>query len=240
MRSPVGGANTTITDSQRSRRIPSWLLLLGFVLGAILIATLAFCPQFAFAAGPDQPVQWQSAAAANGYATIPADSGFGPQSDYAAKAISPVDPSQVGEQGNADCGEPPPITPVQQEDEEIWTATLTVGEATDSFLTYRGYIPGNFPDEGDLVTTTFKHGDVEYEVLGLYVQETIADFRQLVLFTDKPLPDGWTLTLDDDEFPVSSERLLGGNTRIYGWPLEDSLGWTVGQLIEVAMLVDSE
>ena len=238
MDSPRRGVFNSLAAATEDSRIARLAVL--FVLGIIasIVAFSAAGQQPAYAAGIDQSVPWQSTYASADSAPLPPGGANDVQSGNNPSLISPTEPFEAGDRGNARCGNPP--KPPAQEDEEIWTATLTVGEASDSFLTYRGYIPGNFPDEGDLDTTSFTHEDVNYEVLGLYVQETITNFRQLVLFTDKPLPDGLTLTLGDDEFPVSSDNLLGSNTRIYGWPLEDNLRWTSGQVIDVAMLVDSE
>ena len=117
----------------------------------------------------------------------------------------------------------------------VWQATLTVGEASDSINTYRGYVPSLSPPVGDLGDTVFAYGGVEYTVENLFYQQFADSVRQLVLNTGTRLPARLALTVGMDQFLVSHSTLLGPNQNIHVWRLDSDICWEEGQEMVVSL-----
>ena len=64
----------------------------------------------------------------------------------------------------------------------VWSATLTVGEASQDETTILGYVPGRNVDIGDLDDTEFSDRGVEYAIDSL-VHKEVGSINQLVLET---------------------------------------------------------
>lgn len=123
--------------------------------------------------------------------------------------------------------------------ETVWTANLVVGEASNSSTTYLGYLPSMSSPEGQLDITTFTHDGVEYSIRSLFYQEA-GQVRQLVLSTDRQLPDELVLEIDGREYSVADSLKMGADGNIHGWRLESDLGWTEDQRLEVSLLIPGE
>ena len=67
----------------------------------------------------------------------------------------------------------------------VWSATLTVGEASQDETTILGYTPGRNVDIGDLDDTEFSDRGVDYAILTLIHQQT-GSVNQVVLEVDAP------------------------------------------------------
>ena len=126
-----------------------------------------------------------------------------------------------------------------QEMNEVWCSTLTVGYNADSRITYLGYTPAMSPSGGSLDSTVFTYEDVDYTIENLFYQEFAGTVRQVVFEANLQLPDELILRLDDDEFFVSDSLVLGANENIHAWWLDSSIEWTEGQTVEVALMVPS-
>ena len=77
----------------------------------------------------------------------------------------------------------------------VWSATLTVGMATDGTTTYLGYGPGLDPPIGNLDDITFTDRGVEYTIDSL-VNKEVGSINQLVLETSTGLPDDLIFEVD--------------------------------------------
>ena len=113
----------------------------------------------------------------------------------------------------------------------IWSATLTVGGASDSTVTYLGYAPPLAPDGGGLDSTEFTYKGVEYHLEALFYQEHISGVRQLVFDAGAPLPENLVLQVDHRQFFVSDSLKLGSDGDIHAWRLSRSLNWTAGDTV---------
>ena len=71
----------------------------------------------------------------------------------------------------------------------VWSASMTVGQVTDSTTTYTGYVPSLTPPVGELDHTDFTHHGARYSVENLFQQEFAERVYQLVLNTDARLPN---------------------------------------------------
>ena len=241
MKSPGGGVSNSILHVRGNAHFLRLAIILAFGITTALMAFATAGQPTAHAAGLDEPGQIQSLHASNG--DLPALSGGNSDEGIGnnPKLISPMDPTVIGERGSAGCGRPPkPIIPIPQEDEIVWEANLTVGVASDSTITYLGYAPPLSPDGGDLDVTTFSHDGVDYTVRGIYLQESIGGFRQLIFDGGARLPEDLFLEVGDDQFLVSESNLYGLNQNFHGWVMDESLGWTEGQVIEVALMQPAE
>ena len=210
------------------------LVALGIVMALVAFGALGQQP--AHAAGLVDPGKIQSVYASNGELPTQGIVEDGSAPAGKPKVISPADPAILGERGNWGCGRPPkPVIPIEPE-VTVWSANMVVGEASDPTVTYLGYAPPLSPDGGALDVTSFSHDGMDYTVTGLFLQEAIGGFRQLVFDAGARLPDDLILKAGEDEFLVSESALYGINQDIHGWVLDDSLGWTDGQVIEVALM----
>lgn len=89
--------------------------------------------------------------------------------------------------------------------ETVWSANMTVGQASDSTESYTGYLPGLSSPEGDLDVTEFTYKDVQYTILGIFQQEFGPTVKQLVFNADVPL---------DDVYARELRRLLHRGVRL--------------------------
>ena len=122
----------------------------------------------------------------------------------------------------------------------VWAARLVVGTATDSVTTYTGYIPDHV-DQGrvsSLNPKTFTYGDVDYTIQALFLQQVIGGFQQLVFHADQRLPDHLILYVGNDSFSVSESVVMGSESNMHAWRLDEDLGWTAGQ-VEYPVLLES-
>ena len=210
------------------------LVALGIVMALVAFGALGQQP--AHAAGLVDPGKIQSVYASNGELPTQGivEDGSAPAGN--PKVISPADPAILGARGNWGCGRPPkPVIPIQPV-ETVWSANMVVGEASDPTVTYLGYAPPLSPDGGALDVTSFSHDGMDYTVTGLFLQEAISGFRQLVFDAGARLPDDLILKVGKDEFLVSESALYGIKQNIHGWVLDASLGWTEGQVIELELM----
>ncbi len=118
----------------------------------------------------------------------------------------------------------------------VWTTVLIVGKASDSTVTYMGYMPTLYPNAGDLAIREFTYQGVTYTVQALFQQDFAGSVRQLVLSADQPLPDELFLQTGDSLFPVSEARALGTDGNIHAWWLDNLLDWDEGDAVPVSLL----
>ena len=110
----------------------------------------------------------------------------------------------------------------------VWSATLTVGMATDGTTTYLGYGPGLEPPLGNLNDTTFTDRGEGYDIENLFHQEFNGTFQQLVLDTNVRLPNDLVFEADGERFDLSDAAALGLNGSIQAWRLDSGMGWDDG------------
>ena len=113
----------------------------------------------------------------------------------------------------------------------VWVATLTVGGASDSNVSYLGFAPPLDPEGGALDDTEFSHGGVDYTVETLFYQVVSGGVEQLVFDAGAPLSDKLVLQVGHRQFFVSDSLKLGTDGDIHAWRLNRSLNWTVGQSV---------
>lgn len=119
--------------------------------------------------------------------------------------------------------------------EVVWSANMTVGQASDSIQSYTGYLPTLGPSEGDLDATEFTDNDVEYTVIGIYQQEFGENFKQLVFSADVPLDDCLYFKAGDRVFALSKAADLGSGRNIHAWRLKETLGWSEGDMVPLSV-----
>ena len=115
----------------------------------------------------------------------------------------------------------------------VWSATMTVGEASDSSTSYLGYSPSLGADGGGLDDTDFSYDGVDYIIESLYYLEHDSGVMQLVFYAAAPLPDELVLQAGHQQFFVSDSLKLGANGDIHAWRLDRPLNWTEGQTVEL-------
>ena len=124
---------------------------------------------------------------------------------------------------------------------EVWSATMTVGMASNETTTYMGYIPGVASGtEGSLDEAAFNRDGTEYTVQGIFHQQEIGGFQQLVFTADESLPADLVFRTGTAEFPVSDSLTLGLRKNIHAWPLDASPGWEEHQNIAVSLMEPSD
>lgn len=154
-----------------------------------------------------------------------------------AHASSAAGPWADATQANPVSGQQPASVSAQTEMDEVWSATMTVGLASDETNTYTGYVPGvSQGTEGSLDETGFTVDGAEYVVLEVYQQDFNSFVQQLVFHTDVPLPDDLVLRVDGADFPVSDATSAGVGGNILIWRLSEELGWQEGENVSLALL----
>ena len=118
----------------------------------------------------------------------------------------------------------------------VWSATLTVGMATDGTTTYLGYGPGLDPPIGNLDDITLTDRGEEYEIENLYHQDFNGTFQQLVLDTNVRLPNDLVFEADGERFALSDAKRLGLNGSIQAWQLDSGMGWDDGDTMTVKLM----
>ena len=118
----------------------------------------------------------------------------------------------------------------------VWSATLTVGMATDETTTYLGYAPGLEPPSGNLDDTAFTDRGEGYEIENLFHQEFNGTFRQLVLDTNVRLPNDLVFEVDAERFALSDAAALGSNGSIQAWWLDSGIAWDDGDTMTVKLM----
>ena len=118
----------------------------------------------------------------------------------------------------------------------VWSATLTVGMATDGTTTYLGYGPGLDPPTGNLDDITFTDRGEEYEIENLNHQDFNGTFQQLVLDTNVRLPNDLVFEADGERFALSDAKRLGLNGSIQAWQLDSGMGWDDGDTMTVKLM----
>ena len=114
-----------------------------------------------------------------------------------------------------------PVDPVGQDD-WLWAATMTVGDAT-GILGYRGN-----PEAGALTSSpTFTHNSTSYDVEFILLTGS----GQLRLGMDQDLPPDFQLHVGTDQFDKSDATHVTGSG-IYFWN-STGLSWSVGDTIPV-------
>ena len=117
----------------------------------------------------------------------------------------------------------------------VWSATLTVGIATDGRTTIHGYVPGGSEPIGDLDDTAFSDRGVDYTILTLIHQQT-GSVNQVVLEVDAGLPDDLIYEVDGERFAVSDSLALGLHENIHVWRLDSGIGWSDGDAMTVKLM----
>ena len=117
----------------------------------------------------------------------------------------------------------------------VWSATLTVGEASQDGTTILGYIPGRNVDIGDLDDTEFSDRGVEYAIDSL-VHKEVGSINQLVLETSTGLPDDLIFEVDGERYAISDADALGLHKDIQVWWLDSGLGWSDGGTMTVKLM----
>ena len=145
---------------------------------------------------------------------------FTPQANHLGQTIkvrvSFTDNANFGESLTSD-----PVDPVGQDD-WLWAATMTVGDANAS-LGYRGN-----PAVGSLTSSpTFTHNSNSYEVEFILLNST----GELRLGMDQDLPPDFQLHVGTDQFD-KSDAISTTGTGIYVWN-STGLSWSVGDTIPV-------
>ena len=118
----------------------------------------------------------------------------------------------------------------------VWSATLTVGMATDGTTTYLGYGLGLDPPIGNLDDITLTDRGEEYEIENLYHQDFNGTFQQLVLDTNVRLPNDLVFEADGERFALSDAKRLGLNGSIQAWQLDSGMGWDEGDTMTVKLM----
>ena len=114
----------------------------------------------------------------------------------------------------------------------VWSARMIVGVESESTTTYRGYIPDALPEAGDLAPATFDYRGEEYVVKALFQQDMTGGDPQLVLRTDRPLPNHLLLSVGNERvFVFTALVVTGQDENTYTWPLDNGLGWEEGDVI---------
>ena len=114
-----------------------------------------------------------------------------------------------------------PVDPVGQDD-WLWAATMTVGDATGT-LGYRGD-----PEAGALTSSpTFTHNSTSYDVEFILLNSS----GQLRLGMDQDLPPDFQLHVGTDQFD-KTDAIHTSGTGIYQWN-STGLSWSVGDTIPV-------
>ena len=119
--------------------------------------------------------------------------------------------------------------------EAVWIARLTAGYASDSTTTYWGYLPGQSSNPGTLDSDRFQYEGRTFVIQNLVLQQVRGGIVQLVLNTDRPLPEELVFQAGSREFPVSESLKLGANRNIHAWRLDEGLGWNEGDMFQVAL-----
>ena len=145
---------------------------------------------------------------------------FTPQANHLGQTIkvrvSFTDNANFGESLTSD-----PVDPVGQDD-WLWAATMTVGDANGS-LGYRGN-----PAVGSLTSSpTFTHNSNSYEVESILLSSN----GELRLGMDQDLPPDFQLHVGTDQFD-KSDAIHTAGTGIYQWN-STGLSWSVGDTIPV-------
>ena len=117
----------------------------------------------------------------------------------------------------------------------VWSATLTVGEASQDETTILGYTPGRNVDIGDLDDTEFSDRGVEYTIDSL-VHKEVGSINQLVLETSTGLPDDLIFEVDGERYAISDADALGLHKDIHVWWLDSGLGWSDGGTMAVKLM----
>ena len=117
----------------------------------------------------------------------------------------------------------------------VWSATLTVGEASQDETTILGYAPGRNVDIGDLDDTEFSDRGVEYAIDSL-VHKEVGSINQLVLETSTGLPDDLIFEVDGERYAISDADALGLHKDIQVWWLDSGLGWSDGGTMTVKLM----
>lgn len=117
---------------------------------------------------------------------------------------------------------------------KIWSAALTVGEASDGDTTYKGYASNMSPVLGSLEVKFLDRG-AEYTIETL-VHQQVGSFNQLELEANVRLPDDLVLKIGDRYFLLRDSKTLGLDGDMYTWSLDSGLGWEEGDTMRVKLL----
>ena len=129
----------------------------------------------------------------------------------------------------------PIVAEVRGRMKAVWSATLTVGEASQDETTILGYIPGRNVDIGDLDDTEFSDRGVEYAIDSL-VHKEVGSINQLVLETSTGLPDDLIFEVDGERYAISDADALGLHKDIHVWWFDSGLGWSDGETMTVKLM----
>ena len=117
----------------------------------------------------------------------------------------------------------------------IWSATLTVEEASDRNSTVWGYYSMSNESLGNLDDTTFRDRNVDYTIDSLIYKE-VGIVKQLVLETSTGLHDDLIFEVDGERYALSDADARGQDEDIHVWWLDSALEWEDGETKTVKLL----
>ena len=96
-------------------------------------------------------------------------------------------------------------------------------------------MPGQSSTPGALDSDWFQYEGQTFVIQNLVLQQMRGGITQLVLNTDRRLPDELVFQAGDEEFRVSDALALGANNNIPAWRLDSRLGWNEGETFQVGL-----
>ena len=171
------------------------------------------------------------------YAAVDAEGGSGALTGQADGEELRLGTQELGYAGAADVGAggAPIYAASRGGMKVVWSALLTVGEASQDETTILGYTPGRNVDIGDLDDTEFSDRGVEYAIDSL-IHKEVGSINQLVLETSTGLPDDLIFEVDGERYAISDADALGLHKDIQVWWLDSGLGWSDGGTMTVKLM----
>ncbi len=119
---------------------------------------------------------------------------------------------------------------------EVWTATLTVGEAAGEESDALGYQSGWSEAFGGLDSTTFADMGTKYSV-GRLVQRPVGNGHFLLdVETGRPLDPNMEFEVDGERYAVLDSGPVENREGTHRWLLDSSMGWSEGDTMTVKVL----
>ena len=119
---------------------------------------------------------------------------------------------------------------------EVWSATLTVGEAAGEDSGVQGYGSAGSEAFGALDDTTFTDGGTEYSV-GRLVHKVVGG-KHFLLYLEPghTLDPNMVFEVDGERYAVLDSSPQRGDETTHGWLLDSSLEWKEGDTMTVKVL----
>ena len=119
---------------------------------------------------------------------------------------------------------------------EVWSATLTVGEAAGEDSGVKGYGSAGSEEFGALDDTTFTDMGTEYTVDRLVHKPVGSDHFLLYLEPGRALDPNMVFEVDGERYAVLDSSPQRNDETTHGWLLDSSLGWSEGETMTVKIL----